>query len=375
MDKTFLVFGKELRVMYRDRRLVLGVAITSLVVMPLLMGLIGNLDRLTGSSAAPVDLVVERGDTIAGRLLAAHEGIRLHRDRTTVNATGNGYLTLLRDGATYRIYTDGTDSRLTAKAREIRDVLDRERRRVFEARLAARGLTMSALDPFTVEIVDTADEQARSRLLLGVLVPYLVIILLVSNAIRAVYVAVGEKEKNTLASLLVSTVPRRSIVLGKTLAIVTFAVFASSLLVIGLILFANLGFTVVPTAGDSGFALSPGQILEITINISGLALFIASIIMLLGTFARTQREAGVYTSPLIFVSIFLAVFSFSSSDFSMPVYAVPILGNSLAMKDTFLGVFSPTHLALTASTNVVLFLLLVEGSVALYRRESVLFRP
>jgi hypothetical protein len=186
MDKTFLVFGKELRVMYRDRRLVLGVAITSLVVMPVLMGLIGNLDRLTGSDAAPVDVLVEGGDTIAARLFAERDDIRLHRDRTTADAAGNGYLTLLRDGATYRVYTDGTDSRLAATAREIRDVLDRERRRVFEARLAARGLTTSALDPFTVEIVDMADEQARSRLVLGVLVPYLVIILLVSNAIRAV---------------------------------------------------------------------------------------------------------------------------------------------------------------------------------------------
>ncbi len=140
-------------------------------------------------------------------------------------------------------------------------------------------------------------------------------------------------------------------------------------------LFANLGFTVVRTASEIEFALTLGQIVEITTNISALALFIASIIMLLGTFARTQREAGVYTSPLIFVSIFLAVFSFSSSDFSTPMYAVPILGNSLAMKDTLLGVLSPINLAVTVATNVVLSAALVEGSVALYERESVLFRP
>ncbi len=57
------------------------------------------------------------------------------------------------------------------------------------------------------------------------------------------------------------------------------------------------------------------------------------------------------------------------------MYAVPILGNSLAMKDTLLGVLSPINLAVTVATNVVLSAALVEGSVALYERESVLFRP
>jgi hypothetical protein len=57
------------------------------------------------------------------------------------------------------------------------------------------------------------------------------------------------------------------------------------------------------------------------------------------------------------------------------MYAVPILGNSLAMKDSLLGVLSPLNLAVTIATNVLLFAVFLEGSVALYKRESVLFRP
>jgi sodium transport system permease protein len=375
MEKAFLVFAKELRVMYRDRRLVLGVAITSLIVMPVLMGLIGNLDRLTGAGDAPVHVLIPSDDEMLFGLLSDREDLRLHLDRGTAESAANGHLTFVREGSTYRIFADGTDTRLTAAAQMVRELLEVERARLFDVRLLSHGLSAAELDPFTVEIVDTANDQDRSRLMLGILVPYLVIILLVSNAIRAVYVAVGEKEKNTLASILVSNVPRRSIVLGKTLAIVVFAVFASFLLVSGLTLFANLGFTIVRTAGEIEFALTPVQIVQITTNVSALALFIASIIMLLGTFARTQREAGVYTSPLIFVAIFLAVFSFSSSDFSTPMYAVPILGNSLAMKDSLLGVLSPLNLAVTIATNVLLFAVFLEGSVALYKRESVLFRP
>jgi hypothetical protein len=105
------------------------------------------------------------------------------------------------------------------------------------------------------------------------------------------------------------------------------------------------------------------------------ALFIASVIMLLGTLARTQREAGVYTAPLTFVAIFLAVFSMSSSEFSLGTYAVPILGNSLAMRETLLDSLSPATLLLAVACNLLLFAALVWLSVRLYHREEVLFRP
>ena len=44
-SKTALIFGKEARVLLRDRRLVFGVVLGSLVVFPVLMGLLGRIAR------------------------------------------------------------------------------------------------------------------------------------------------------------------------------------------------------------------------------------------------------------------------------------------------------------------------------------------
>ena len=62
-----------------------------------------------------------------------------------------------------------------------------------------------------------------------------------------------------------------------------------------------------------------------------------------------------------------------SSDFSTAAYAVPILGNALAMKESFLGTLRPAHLLLPIASNLFAFALLVWGSVRLYHREEVMF--
>jgi len=147
------------------------------------------------------------------------------------------------------------------------------------------------------------------------------------------------------------------------------------MLILGLVLFSRFGLALGPAMDGAGFRLSPGQVVELVPNVMALALFIASVIMLLGTLARTQREAGIYTAPLTFVAIFLAVFSMSSSEFSLGTYAVPILGNSLAMRETLLDSLSPVTLLLAVACNLALFAALVWVSVRLYHREEVLFRP
>jgi sodium transport system permease protein len=373
MYETFLMFTKELRVMTRDRRLMVGVVLSSLVVLPALMGFLTNIDRLLGSEEQAVHLLVATPLPEVEALLAAEDGWALHRDRAGAEAA-KSYLTLEREGSVLRVLVDGSRRRMAQAARDLRELLEGERRRRFTAALAERGLTREELEPFSVELVDTASD-SRSRLLTSTLVPYLVVILLVTNANRALYVAVGEKERKTLSSLLVTTAPRGAIVIGKSLAIVVFTLSSSALLILGLVLFSRFGLALGPAAGGAAFHMTPGQVFQIVPNVMALALFIASVIMLLGTIARSQREAGVYTAPLIFVAVFLAVFSMSSTEFSLGTYAVPILGNSLAMRETLLDSLSPATLLLPIAGNLLLFAALVWVSVRLYHREEVLFRP
>ena len=373
-NKAILVYSREMKVMFRDRRLILGVVIVSLVVMPFLMGLIGNLDKIVGSDDTPVDVLVFVNEPPVIDLLQDLDNVRVLTRENLMYDLSESYLIITKENKTYKIEYDSIDRRIARVALEIRNRFENWRDRAVTEALSKNGISPDILNPFLIEMVDSSDEEQKSAFALGLLVPYLVIILLVANSIRAIYIAVGEKQHNTIASLLVSTTPRHSIVIGKSLAIMTFSIIASVLLIIGMVLFANFGFSISSSLSDVRYSMSLAQMGELLVNIMSVALFVSSVIMFLGTLARNSREAGIYTSPLIYISIVLAVFSMSSSNFSTKVYAIPILGNVLAMRDSFLNSLSWIDLLLPILSNLVLFLLFLWGSIKLYNKETVLFR-
>ncbi len=374
LRKAWVIYGKEMRVMARDRRMVMGMAVSALVVYPLLMGFIGNIDRIGGADGNTVAVVTPVPNPELRGLLSGIEGVELHEDGADLSRRSVPFVTVIGDDGTFTILADGGDGAVWGAARRIEDALSDRRQELLDARLAERGIRLDEMAPFRVSLVDTSTPRDQTSQALAFLVPYLAVILLVTNAVRAVYIAVGEKERNTLASLLVSTVPRPSIVIGKSLAIMTFSVAASVLLIAGMVIFAAIGFTVGDVGSAPGLRLRAAQVLQLGFNLAALALLISSMIMIIGTWARSQREAGMYTAPIIFLSLFLAIFALSPQTFPGPVYAVPILGNALAMKDTILGTVEWGSLMLPLAGNLSLFALLTYGSVRLYRRESVLFR-
>ncbi len=368
--KALLVYGKEIRVLRRDARLIGGMVASALVFFPLLMGLASNLDRIAGNDAGPVPVVAPGSDDVLRRVLDANPLVRV-ATLEEVSGGDEAYVSVLREDAAYRIRAASAENAVWAAAMSVRLDLEAVRQRVIEDRLAERGLRMRDLRPFEVVLIDTTRGFAGA---LSLLVPYMAVILLVTNAARALYIAVGEKEKNTLAALLVSTVPRPAIVIGKSLAIMTFAVVASLLLIAGMMLAARLGLAPDDLAGTGGLALAPAQVAALTVNLAALALLVSALIMVIGTWARSQREAGMYTAPLVFLSVFLAIFALSPASFGSAVYAVPILGNALAMREAMQGQIDWMSLALLAGVNVLGFVLLTWGSIRLYGRESVLFR-
>ena len=108
-------------------------------------------------------------------------------------------------------------------------------------------------------------------------------------------------------------------------------------IVLGMLMLTRLGFAPPGLREGGEFTLGWGQSLQVLVNLAALALLVSGVIMVIGTYARTQREAGFFTAPLLFVSIFLAVFSFSPAAFPFAAYAAPILGNALAMRDSIQG--------------------------------------
>ena len=79
---------------------------------------------------------------------------------------------------------------------------------------------MSVLNVFTVDANNSAseiyDEQRASGQMLSMLIPYIIVVLLFSGTMSlGVDTIAGEKERGTMASLLLTPVSRMSIMMGQ----------------------------------------------------------------------------------------------------------------------------------------------------------------
>ncbi|HEY4759548.1 MAG TPA: ABC transporter permease subunit, partial [Thermoguttaceae bacterium] len=128
------------------------------------------------------------------------------------------------------IYTTATEKSQIAFVR-LSEVLRRWTELIGEENLVAGGLPSEAIRPFTLESADLALESGlRGAATWAKIMPVMLLIWALTGAFYpAIDLCAGEKERNTLETLLSSPAQRSEIVLGKLAAIMLFSVVTAVL--------------------------------------------------------------------------------------------------------------------------------------------------
>ena len=211
----------------------------------------------------------------------------------------------------------------------------------------------------------------------GSFLPYIVILMALTGAMYpAIDLTAGEKERGTLETLLVSSVNRIDIVLGKFLTVFTASIVTATLAV-GSMAVTGMGLlgTASEVASEFNFSIEPLGVFLMVMAMVPLGAIFASLLMTLSLFAKSYREAQSYITPLMFVVIIPAMASLMpDTELNKELAFVPVLNVSMMMKDALMGNIDPGSLVMTMVVNLVLAacgLLLV---LRMFQRESVLFR-
>ena len=91
--------------------------------------------------------------------------------------------------------------------------------------------------PLTVRTEDVATGESLGRMILSRLLPYFMVLAILTGAMGlGAEITAGEKERSTIATLLVSQLSRTEIVLGKFLTVLTVSLTSSLLSAVGLLI-------------------------------------------------------------------------------------------------------------------------------------------
>ncbi|GAB5602882.1 ABC transporter permease [Thermus sp. FJN-A] len=391
MERALRVFRKELLQVFRDRKLVFSTLVLPVLLMPVFMfGPSLFLNRLMQGAAEKVQEVAVA--TLPPEALGALEQARL--TPVTVpdpeGAVREGKYpagVAFREGV-FRVYgrlASGLTESTVAVEKVRSALLTLKEAKVAEA-LRRAGLPQKVLSPFGVEVVDASPPKERAGGLLGFLLPFFLVVFILSGGqVVAVDATAGEKEKGTLEALLAAPVPLVQVVLGKALAAVAMALLSGTAGLLGLALggalSARLGGGLLG-GGQETLALG-GQVeldaasfLGLLLSAFLLALLMGAVMVALGLYARSFKEAQSYMAPLQLLVLLPLILLQFRGFFELQTWhhLVPLFNAALLMDALLKGSATPLQAGLTWGSTLVYAALALGLAVCAFRREDVVFR-
>ncbi len=245
--------------------------------------------------------------------------------------------------------------------------------------LAQRVEDMQKLTVFTVNSDNPdmiiQDEQKAGGKVLGMMLPYFVTILLFAGAMGiGTDMVAGEKERGTMASLLVSPIKRSSIVLGKVFALMIISGVSSVVYVAAMVIFMPqmLGGASGEDLGIS-LTLSAQQIVMLAVLLVAIAFLYSAIIVLISVFAKTVKEASSYVTPIYMLVLVLGILTmFTTSTPKDWFYMIPIYNTSITLQGILTQEVTSMQYGMTLGITLVLGAVLVGVIAKAFESEKVM---
>jgi len=226
-----------------------------------------------------------------------------------------------------------------------------------------------------VKFDDVSPKQSESDNMLPQFAPYLMILMvLLATSYPAIDLITGERQRGTLALLMVAPVERRSIMYGKIMVVVLVGLLTTVLGVMSIaatLQFGPVKSTVVDAHPQFDFGLAAWLLvlfvmIPVVVFISSLSVFVAAL-------TRTFQQAQGYLFPLLLVTLFLA------SAAQIPELAdnaflkiVPIANTTLCIKQIITRHWAWQSIAVTFISSSIAAALLARAAAGLLQREDLL---
>ncbi|AOE49364.1 ABC transporter permease [Kangiella sediminilitoris] len=232
-------------------------------------------------------------------------------------------------------------------------------------------------NPIDVENKNFASERERLGEFAGPLIAYILIALAVSGAMYpALELGVGEKERGTLETLLLTPMSKGRIVLAKFAVIFTASFFTVVVTLLSYFIWTYI-FTLWFNMGGLGFLsnISGLDLLLVAVLLVPLTSIFASIMLSASIYAKNMKEAQAYMSPIFMLGFMPVIVAFvPGMELNVKTAMIPITNVALAMKDLIKGTVDYGMIGVLLASTLVIAGAMLYFTTQFFKKEKVLFR-
>ena len=393
---SYIVFRKELRETLRDKRVLLGVIVSPLIVTPLILGTVlffgGKKEMQKKDAILNIGIVeqtafpeliqklednasieTQRFETRDDVITAVEE--RIVRAALVVSETARNDFQNNQSVGLEIIFTFANETSQNANNR-LRKIIGEFDQYALAKRIQKMDLPESFAKPTSLKVNNIATSASTGSFLLGLFLPYLIVISAAFGGIQTAFdLCAGEKERSTMETLLVSPASRFEIVQGKLFTIFTISLIAALCAITGIVAPLTFGLDILKdTLGDQ-ISIKLSSVLAMLLIVVPLALFTSSMLLVISSFARNQKEAQTYILPFISIVLLPAMLSsIFGAETHLYTAFIPVLNISLTMKQILGDLFNPLYFAISLGSSFIYAYIVMRIATAFFLRENILFR-
>ena len=223
-------------------------------------------------------------------------------------------------------------------------------------------------------VTDLATDADVTGMIFSMIAPMLVLMLLFTGCMSVAPESIaGEKERGTLATMLVTPVRRSHIAAGKIIALSAISLLSGICSFLGIILSRP---KLMGAAGNLSVAVyTAGDYLMILGIVLSSVLVMVALVSIVSAFAKSVKEATGMIGPLMILVMILGLSTMFSSGAtgSYLWYLIPLYNSARAMSGIFSFLASPVAVLITIAVNLVVAALLAVLLAKMFDSEKIMF--
>ena len=223
---------------------------------------------------------------------------------------------------------------------------------------------------------DLASEEDLTGMLFSMLMPLLLIMLMFSSCMAMTTESIaGEKERGTIATLLITPIKRSELALGKIAALSVMSLLGGLCSFVGVLLALPklMGGEAMDAVDASVY--TPGDYAMILCVILSTILVFVSLIAVLSALASSVKEASTLISPLMLVVTVIGVSGmFTGGAGNLLLFLVPVYNSVQCISGVFSMSYEPIQILLTVAANLVTAGIFVVVLTRMFNSERIMFK-
>ena len=219
---------------------------------------------------------------------------------------------------------------------------------------------------------DLSTDEDKSKVIITMVLPFILVIMLFTGCMNVTTESIaGEKERGTIATLLVTPVKRSEIALGKILALSVTSIVSSITSFLGLALSLP---KLLQGTGDITLSMyGISTYIYVLLIIIVITILFTTLLSIVSCFSKSIKEANQYATPLMFLIMAVSGATYFISNNNWYLYLIPIFNSINCLSEIFSLNFNLVNFLITIISNIVYISLGVFVVTKMFDNEKVMF--